>query len=203
MMSSRYPRFQPFACHRPCCRPVSNLVRLPFQIALCVAVVAGLTVLRGIFATTIELRVDEAYYWTWSKEGVMSFLDHPPLIAWLIRLSTALFGDTNLGVRFPGLFSMLVMQTLLADIAWRTLRDWRYVVAVVLMTEAAPDYGLLMAKLAPDTVLIPCDLIMVWSLVRLTQSGDQRWWLPAGLFQRIGAYGQGHGLETCVLPATR
>jgi hypothetical protein len=63
-----------------------------------VAVVAGLTVLRGIFATTIELRVDEAYYWTWSKEGVMSFLDHPPPIAWFI--STALFGDNNFGVRW-------------------------------------------------------------------------------------------------------
>ena len=57
------------------------------QIALCVAVVASLTALRGIFATTIELRVDEAYYWTWSKEAVISFLDHPPLISWFIRLS--------------------------------------------------------------------------------------------------------------------
>ena len=81
------------------------------QIALCVAVVAGLTALRGIFATTIELRVDEAYYWTWSKEAVISFLDHPPLIAWFIRLSTALFGDNNFGVHFPGLLSMLVMTS--------------------------------------------------------------------------------------------
>ena len=55
-----------------------------FPIALpvfCVATVAGLAVLRGIFAATIDLRVDEAYYWTWSKESVISYLDHPPLIA--------------------------------------------------------------------------------------------------------------------------
>jgi len=45
--------------------------------------------------------VDEAYYWTWSKEGAISFLDHPPLIAWFIQLSTALLGDNNFGVRFP------------------------------------------------------------------------------------------------------
>ena len=108
-----------------------------------------------------------------------SFLDHPPLIAWLIRFGTALFGDTNFGVRFAGLASMLAMQLLLAGIVWRVLRDYRYVIAVVLMTEAAPDYGLMMAKLAPDTALIPCELAMIWSLVRLTQSGDQRWWLPA------------------------
>src|SRR5215210_6951949 len=94
------------------------------QIALCLAVVIGLTLLRAIFAVTIELRVDEAYYWTWSKENVVSFLDHPPLIAWLIRLSTALFGDTNFGVRFPGLLSMLAMQLLLAGIVWRVLRDY-------------------------------------------------------------------------------
>ncbi|MBI5319764.1 MAG: glycosyltransferase family 39 protein [Bradyrhizobium sp.] len=151
-------------------------------IALCMAVVAGLTVLRAIFATTIELRVDEAYYWTWSREGVVSFLDHPPLIAWFVRLGTALFGDSNFGVRFPGLVAMLVMQVLLADIVWRVVRDWRYVIAAVLMTEAAPHYGLMMAKIAPDTALIPCELAMIWSLVRLAQSGDQRWWIPAGLF---------------------
>ena len=146
------------------------------------AVVAGLTVLRAIFAVSIELRVDEAYYWTWSKENVASFLDHPPLIAWFVRSGTALFGDSNFGVRFPGLLALVVMQVLLADIVWRVVRDWRYVIAVVLMTEAAPHYGLMMAKIAPDTALIPCELAMIWSLVRLAQSHDQRWWLPAGLF---------------------
>ncbi|MFO1108665.1 MAG: glycosyltransferase family 39 protein [Bradyrhizobium sp.] len=151
-------------------------------IALCVAIVAGLTLLRAIFAVALELRVDEAYYWTWSKESALSFLDHPPLIAWFVRLGTALFGDTNFGVRFSGLLSMLVMQVLLADIVWRMVRDWRYVIAVVLMTEAAPHYGLMMAKITPDTALIPCELAMIWSLVRLAQSGDQRWWIPAGLF---------------------
>src|ERR1700754_4796953 len=79
-------------------------------VALCVAVVATLTVLRAIFAVTIELRVDEAYYWTWSKESALSFLDHPPLIAWFVRFGTAIFGDTTLGVRFGGIVAMLVRQ---------------------------------------------------------------------------------------------
>jgi len=41
------------------------------------------------------VRTDEAYYWTWSKESVLSFLDHPPMIAWFIRFGTAIFGDTK------------------------------------------------------------------------------------------------------------
>jgi 4-amino-4-deoxy-L-arabinose transferase-like glycosyltransferase len=50
------------------------------------------------------------------------------------------------------------------------------------MPEAALYYGLLMAKVAPDTALIPFAVAMLWSLVRLNESGDGRWWLAAGLF---------------------
>ncbi|MGH6764763.1 MAG: glycosyltransferase family 39 protein, partial [Bradyrhizobium sp.] len=75
-----------------------------------------MTVLRVIYACAIDLRTDEAYYWTWSKENVLSFLDHPPMIAWFIRFGTAIFGDTNFGVRFAGVLAMLVTQLLLADL---------------------------------------------------------------------------------------
>ncbi|HEY2247456.1 MAG TPA: glycosyltransferase family 39 protein [Bradyrhizobium sp.] len=138
--------------------------------------------MRATFAATIDLRVDEAYYWTWSREGAMSYLDHPPLVAWSIRFGTLLFGDTNLGVRFAGLLSMLAMQLSLADIVWRVVRDIRYVLVAALLPEACLTFGLGTAKITPDIALIPFELAMMWSLVRLWQSEDQRWWLAAGLF---------------------
>src|ERR1700737_1041439 len=87
--------------------------------------IALLTALRVIYAGVIDLRTDEAYYWTWSKENVLSFLDHPPMIAWSIWFGTAIFGDTNLGVRFAGILAMLIMQLLLADIVRRVTHDVR------------------------------------------------------------------------------
>ena len=146
------------------------------------ALIVAMTVLRVIYAGVIDLRTDEAYYWTWSKESVLSFLDHPPMIAWFIRFGTAIFGDTNLGVRFAGILAMLVTQLLLADIVRRVTHDARAVVIAVLMPEAALYYGLLMAKVAPDVALIPFAVAMVWALVRLDESGDGRWWLAAGVF---------------------
>jgi 4-amino-4-deoxy-L-arabinose transferase-like glycosyltransferase len=151
-------------------------------IPACVLVVAGLTLMRGIFAAVSPLRVDEAYYWTWSRESVISYLDHPPMISWCVYFGTQIFGDTNFGVRFSGLLAMLVMQVLLADIVWRTTRDWRYAILAVLLPEAALDYGLLITKVVPDTALITFGLAMVWALVRLALSGNLRWWLLAGLF---------------------
>jgi 4-amino-4-deoxy-L-arabinose transferase-like glycosyltransferase len=146
------------------------------------ALVAALTALRVIYASLIDLRTDEAYYWTWSKENVLSFLDHPPMIAWFIRFGTAIFGDTNLGVRFAGILAMLVMQLLLADIVRRVTHDVRAIVLAVLMPEAALYYGLLMAKVSPDVALIPFAVAMMWALIRLNESGDGRWWLAAGVF---------------------
>ncbi|MBB4372892.1 4-amino-4-deoxy-L-arabinose transferase-like glycosyltransferase [Bradyrhizobium sp. cir1] len=151
-------------------------------ILVAVLIIAAMTVLRIVYASAIELRTDEAYYWTWSKEAALSFLDHPPGIAWLIRFGTAIFGDTPLGVRFGGIVAMLVTQLLLADIVRRLTHDARAVVVAVLMPEAALYYGLLMAKIAPDVAMIPFAVAMVWALVRLSQSGDGRWWLVAGLF---------------------
>lgn len=145
-------------------------------------VMAAMKVMRIVYASAIELRTDEAYYWTWSQEAALSFLDHPPGIAWLIRFGTAIFGDTTLGVRFGGIVAMLVTQLLLADIVRRLTHDVRAVVFALLMPEAALYYGLLMAKVAPDVAMIPFATAMVWSLVRLAQSNDDRWWLAAGLF---------------------
>src|SRR5882672_2195042 len=139
-----------------------------------------MTVVRVIYASVIDLRTDEAYYWTWSKENVLCFLDHPPMIAWFIRFGTAIFGDTNFGVRFAGLLAMLVTQLLLADIVRRVTHDIRAVLLAVLMPEAAIYYGLLMAKVAADVALIPFAAAMVWALVRLVESGDARWWLGVG-----------------------
>jgi hypothetical protein len=146
------------------------------------ALIAAMTALRLTYAGAIELRTDEAYYWTWSKESALSFLDHPPMIAWFIRFGTSIFGDTNLGVRFAGILAMLATQLLLADIVRRVTHDFRAVVLALLMPEAALYYGLLMAKVSPDVALIPFAVAMVWALVRLAESNDARWWLAAGVF---------------------
>jgi len=153
--------------------------RMMLAVVIAVAVIVALQV---IYAATADLRTDEAYYWTFSKENVLSYLDHPPMIAWVVRFGTAIFGDTNFGARFGGLLAMWIALALLADIVWRLTRDRRAVVLAVLMPLAAPEYGLFGSRILPDVALIPFALAMAWSLVRLTQSNDGRWWLAAGLF---------------------
>ena len=72
-----------------------------FRISL--ILILALFILRGIMAAQLPLSADEAYYWLWSQHPAAGYFDHPPMIAWLIRAGTFVFGDTPFGVRFAGL----------------------------------------------------------------------------------------------------
>lgn len=161
---------------------VRSLRPIARETGLSVALIAALVTLQIVYAAVADLRTDEAYYWTWSKENVLSFLDHPPMIAWFVRFGTAIFGDTNFGVRFGGLLAMWIAQGLIADIVWRQTRDRSATLFAILMPQAALEYGLFGSRVLPDAAMIPFAMGMVWGLVRLAESNDDRWWLVAGLF---------------------
>jgi len=50
---------------------------------------------------------DEVYYWCWSKTLQFSYYDHPGMSAYMIRLSTALLGDTLFAIRLPAVVASL------------------------------------------------------------------------------------------------
>jgi 4-amino-4-deoxy-L-arabinose transferase-like glycosyltransferase len=66
-----------------------------------VASVLALTALRLLFLalSPLELDFEEAQYWFWAQALDWGYYSKPPLIAWLIAASTALFGDGEFGVR--------------------------------------------------------------------------------------------------------
>lgn len=47
---------------------------------------------------------DSFYYWTWSHNLQLSYYDGPPLIAYILRLSTLVFGDTVFAINIIGVF---------------------------------------------------------------------------------------------------
>jgi 4-amino-4-deoxy-L-arabinose transferase-like glycosyltransferase len=55
--------------------------------------------LRLVYGALLPLFPDETYYWDWSRRLAFGYFDHPPMLAWLIRAGTTLFGDTAFGVR--------------------------------------------------------------------------------------------------------
>lgn len=59
----------------------------------------GWFLINLIQAAFTGLMDDEAYYWVYSQYPAWGYFDHPPMIAWLIKLGGSIFNGT-LGVRF-------------------------------------------------------------------------------------------------------
>jgi 4-amino-4-deoxy-L-arabinose transferase-like glycosyltransferase len=150
------------------------------------AAIGILISLRFVAAAVLPLSADEAYYWLWSRHLSAGYFDHPPAIAWCIRLGTLLFGDTAFGVRFvPVLLSVVA-----SAFVWRAG-------AILLRNEAAGFRAVLLFNLTlmvavealvatPDAPAIAAAAALLYALVRLDDSGNGRWWLAVGVAGGLG-----------------
>lgn len=59
----------------------------------------GLLLVYLALAAVLPAADDEVYYWSWARPLQFSYYDHPPLTAYLIRISTELFGNGIFGFR--------------------------------------------------------------------------------------------------------
>ena len=60
--------------------------------------------LAALYVNQTDLFFDEAQYWSWSLEPSFGYYSKPPMIAWLIGLSTGGCGISEFCVRLPSLF---------------------------------------------------------------------------------------------------
>jgi 4-amino-4-deoxy-L-arabinose transferase-like glycosyltransferase len=71
------------------------------RIGLLLLILLALTLWRvlAVWRLDLELYADEAQYWSWSLAPDWGYYSKPPMVAWLIAITTRLFGDAELGVR--------------------------------------------------------------------------------------------------------
>jgi len=147
---------------------------------ICVAVLAVI-VLRGVVAFSTPLSYDEAYYWLWSRHLASGYYDHPPLIAFLIRGGTALFGDTSIGVRvLPWLLSATASWAV-----WRAgailLKNEYAGALAALMFNLMPMIGVESLVATPDAPQIAAAAWLLFSAARIAQTGRGAWWIAVGI----------------------
>lgn len=122
----------------------------PALIVVCVTV-ARLLLLA--FDRT-DLFVDEAQYWLWGERLDFGYYSKPPLIGWLLRLVTNLFGSGSFQVRMSGSLlhgaTALILAALAARIAGRSAAIWTAAIYVTL-----PFVALGSILISTDTVMAP------------------------------------------------
>ena len=115
------------------------------------------TLFNAIANQFIKLYADETYYWVWSQKLSLSYFDHPPMVAYLIKITT-LFSDEPFFVRLPAVLLVSATAYILYKLA-RKMFDERsaiYTFYIFLST---------VFVLAASTVIAPdTPLMFFWAL---------------------------------------
>jgi hypothetical protein len=110
-----------------------------------------------MFNQSLQLHYDEAYYWVWSKNLQLSYYDHPPMIAYLIRLTT-LLSDKEFFIRLTAVICSSVTVLMMYFTAKRLFNQKTADITVIL----ALAWPILEGNFFITT--IDCPLMMFWSI---------------------------------------
>ena len=80
--------------------PRSTISETGYLLRLLVCLGALLALrLAAVYAAKTDLVLDEAQYWTWSRELAFGYFSKPPMIAWVIRGTSEICGNSEACVR--------------------------------------------------------------------------------------------------------
>jgi 4-amino-4-deoxy-L-arabinose transferase-like glycosyltransferase len=129
---------------------------------------------------------DELYFIACAQHLAAGYVDMPPMVALVARLSLATMGDSLFALRFfpalAGGVTVAIAGVLAAELGGALFAQMLAMLSVM----AAPIY------LGLDTILTmnSFDPIFwmgcVWALIRILKGGDRRWWLVFGAFAGLG-----------------
>jgi dolichol-phosphate mannosyltransferase len=153
------------------------------------AVVFGLAgcafVLRWLYAGQVELMPEETYYWNYSRHLDIGYLDHPPLVAWLIKLGTALFGDSEFGVRFGALACGVIASVVVFRLTRNMFGEGSALIALALSL-LLPFFFMSGFLMTPDAPLTAAWAAALYFLERALIGGRPRAWVWAGMALGVG-----------------
>ncbi len=153
---------------------------------------AAFLAVRLLYASFRQLVPDETVYWSWSRHLAPGYLDHPPMIAMVIWLSTKLLGSTQLGVRLFAIVFACGSAAVIVLLARRLFGGVRLVNWCGVLLLASPLLNALGTLATPDSPLIFfCVCGMACAVMAVEEAGAETsrsgggWWLLFGLFSGL------------------
>ncbi len=151
----------------------------------CLAIVIYAVLLRLLYLGVPELLFEEAYYWNYAKHLDIGYLDHPLMVAWIIRLFIALMGNIEFAVRAGAFLCWLVT----AWFSYRLTRDFLGQAAAhraLTIVAALPVYFFFGLFMSPDAPLAACWAAAIYFMHQIVVREDPRAWLWLGVAIGLG-----------------
>ena len=157
--------------------------RWPLMIVLPIVVYAVL--LRLCYLGQLELLPEEAYYWNYAQHIDIGYLDHPPMVGWLIWLSTAAAGHNEFAVRLGAFCCWLIAAAFGYRLA-RNLFDTATAAVLLMLMAVLPFFFGIGVFMSPDAPVVACWAAVLHFLERALIGGKRLAWWGAGISLGLG-----------------
>jgi 4-amino-4-deoxy-L-arabinose transferase-like glycosyltransferase len=152
------------------------------QFRICLAILLTTTVIRliGLRYSIVDLFVDEAQYWDWSRDFAFGYFSNPPILAWIIAGANVICGSGEACVRAPS--PIIYLGTALCGYAVsRELYDERTAFWTALVIILAPGIVFSSRIISTDVPLLFFWALALLAYVKLLRGGDIRWAFMLGI----------------------
>ncbi len=126
-----------------------------------------------LFASPLELYPDEAQYWLWSRHLAFGYFSKPPLIAWLIRATTMIGGQSEAWVRLSAPILHGLAAVFMALAGRRLYGGWVGFLAAAIYS-LCPGVQLSCAVIATDAPLMLGLSLSLWAYAAWWTARDRR-----------------------------
>lgn len=162
--------------------------------------IAATTLIRIFIAATMELSVDEVYYWTYALYPDWSHFDHPPMVGFVIQLfSLNLLFDGELALRF-GAIVISIGNTLTIYSIGKTIKNPLTGLYAAFLLNASIYCSLLAGNfIIPDTPQLLFWLLSLKFLItalpaKPIQKKESIYFLIASVFAGLAILSKYHGV---------
>lgn len=143
-----------------------------------------------IYREVFPLSPEEAQYWDWSRRLDLSYYSKPPLLAYLLRLSTEVFGHTQFAVRGVAVTLAACMTVAGLLMVRQMYRDPWVVTAAVVMLTVMPLFSIGAVISTTDTPMMFFWVLTCWALYRALLCREAPMWYVAGVLFGFGLLGK-------------
>ena len=145
-----------------------------------------LIILRFSYLAAPELFYEEAYYWNYAMHLDIGYLDHPPLVAWIIAFFIKLMGNNEFAVRFGAFICWFITTLFLYKTSSLIYNNKSKITLVTLLAAALPAYFAIGWAMTPDAPLVACWAMALYFFYKALIKESRVAWVGVGFAVGLG-----------------
>lgn len=125
-------------------------------------------------------------HWVWSRSLHLSYYEHPPMIAWVIRFFTTFLGSTPESLHLISLASNITILSLCYLIC-KSVFSQRTAIVYLLLLLLTPYFAMGSLNINIDSPLNVFWLLSIYCVLRFCEDQKDRWFYVIGILGGLGA----------------